>query len=80
MKWELSILSKEETVETTDQNSLPKVDKTSSQSSWVIVGKALNWFRYNLALVIPLIAVLAVFGSLHPGFLTIRNMTNILSC
>ena len=75
MKWELS---KEETMETTDRNSLPKVDKTSSQSDWVMVGKALNWFRYNLALIIPLIVVLVVFSSLHPGFLTIRNMTNIL--
>lgn len=75
MKWEPL---KEETMETTDRNSLPKVDKTSSQSGWVMVGKALNWFRYNLALVIPLVVVLVVFSSLHPGFLTIRNITNIL--
>jgi len=42
------------------------------------IGRAMNWFRYNLALIIPAIVVVVVLSCLHPSFLTVRNMTNIL--
>ena len=53
-------------------------DALTKKNSRSKMGTALNWFRYNLALAIPAIAVIVVFGWLHPQFLTLNNMTNIL--
>lgn len=41
-------------------------------------GSALNWFRYNMALVIPAIGALVIFTILRPDFVSGVNLSNIL--
>ena len=42
------------------------------------IGQGLNWFRYNLALIIPAIAIVITFSLLHPEFMGMRNIMNLL--